>query len=84
MAQTIDHESVSSDLRHLFRRRILNLIPMCQHLSVSFKTYPIIEPRIFKPLNWFNFRKAYWEQFKIDLDATIYCISPCTNSFGTF
>ena len=53
---------------------------MSQHLPVSFKTQPIIEPRISKPLNQLNFWKANCKQFRIDLDATIDSIFSSPNT----
>ena len=75
---------VSSDRSHLFQRTVKDHVPRSQHRPIEVKTQPVINPTTSKYLPRFNFRKANWTSFTLDLDQAVEHVPPTPEKYDDF
>ncbi|NEO82313.1 reverse transcriptase domain-containing protein [Moorena sp. SIO4G3] len=59
-------------------------IPKSQHRPIIIEIKPVLRPAESKPINRFNYRKANWNQFSLDIEDEITTIRPHPDAYEKF
>ncbi|KAK3892154.1 hypothetical protein Pcinc_003990 [Petrolisthes cinctipes] len=74
----------SSRIARNIEKSISNPIPRSQHLPIVIEARPVLRPTESKPMNRFNYWKANWNQFTVDIEAEISNIRPHSEDYKNF